>query len=331
MTDPQATHAEHADRAASRAVLEGSARFPLTDEGLLAVEGDDAAAFLHGQLSTDVRAMRPGDATLTSYSDARGRVLAVPRLLATENGFVLGLPSDRVEPVRTLLAKYVLRAQVRLTDVSAEWTRFGIAGQSASVALAGAVGTLPQDVWRSVTTAAGARVLRLQGPRPRWLVHGPADAAASLWQALEGHVRTASATDWRLLEIEAGIPTVFDATAGRFVAQMLNLDLLGAVDFNKGCYPGQEVIARTHYLGRIKRRMYVLRIGAGATPRPGDDVLAEDAVIGTCVDAAPHPDGGGLGLAVLRVESAAKPLILGTPAGPAAAAEEPPYPHGEAA
>lgn len=332
MTEQQTIGPAATDDRAVRAVLQGSARFPLRDDGLLAVDGADAAAFLHAQLSTDVRAMQPGDATLTAYCDARGRVLAVPRLLATADGFLLGLPRERIEPVRALLARYVLRADVRLTDVSGEHARFGIAGQSASVALAGAAGALPHEVWRSVTTGAGASIVRLQGPRPRWLVHGPDAAVGALWDALDDHVHTAAADDWRLLEIEAGIPTIHEATAGAFVAQMLNLDLLGALDFGKGCYPGQEVIARAHYLGRVKRRMYVLRTGAaGPTPRPGDDVLADGDSAGTCVDGAPHPDGGSVALTVLHVDAAPRPLRVGSPDAPAATVEEPPYSLGTAA
>ncbi|MDZ7748958.1 MAG: hypothetical protein U5K43_09010 [Halofilum sp. (in: g-proteobacteria)] len=144
-------------------------------------------------------------------------------------------------------------------------------------------------------------------------------------------MHTAAAADWRLLEIEAGIPRVYDATAGQFVAQMLNLDRLGAIDFHKGCYPGQEVIARTHYLGRIKRRMYVLRVDDATPPPPGSAIHAGGDTVGSCVDAAAHPEGGCLALAVLRVESAEAALTVGTPGGASARASPPPYALEEAA
>lgn len=331
MTTPQPTRDDQPADAAARAALEGSARFVLDDEAVLHASGNDAAGFLHAQLSSDIRALAPGDALLTSYSDARGRVLAVPRLLARDDGFLLALTRERLEPVRGLLAKYVLRADVSLAEAGADHERFGVCGQSASVALAGAAGELPQAIWQSTVTPAGATIVRLQGPRPRWLVDGPAAAVRPLWDALDGHVHTAGAAAWRLLEIEAGIPNVYDATAGRYVAQMLNLDRLGAIDFAKGCYPGQEVIARTHYLGRIKRRMYVLRSDAGEAPAPGTEIHAGGAAVGSCVDAAPHPDGGCLALAVLRVESAAAELAIGGPDGTPAHATAPPYPLEDAA
>lgn len=313
------------------AVLHGSARFALGETGLLAVEGSDAADFLHRQLSSDVLGMRAGQAGLTSCSDPKGKVLAVPRILAAPERFILELPAERVEPLRQHLAKFVLRSRVQLTPLDDAYVRFGVTGQSASVALAGAVGALPQDIEDGVTGDDGATVVRLRGPRPRWLVHGPRAAVAAVWDALEGQTRDATADQWRLLEIEAGIPTIRDATAGQFVAQMLNLDCLGGIDFNKGCYPGQEVIAKTHYLGRLKRRMYRLRLGDDAPVEPGTKVYAGETDVGTCLDAAAHPEGGHLGLAVLRTDQADQALTVGEPGGPSARADDPPYPLAEAA
>jgi len=328
MTDNAVSHAT----ADALAVLHGSARFPLGDTGLLAVEGRDAADFLHRQLSSDILGMRVGQAGLTSCSDPKGKVLAVPRVLATPERFILELPAERVEPLRQHLAKFVLRSQVQLTPLDDTYVRFGVAGQNASVALAGAIGALPQDIEDGVTGADGATVVRLRGPRPRWLVHGPRAAAAAVWDALEGQTRDATADQWRLLEIEAGVPTIRDATVGQFVAQMLNLDCLGGIDFNKGCYPGQEVIAKTHYLGRLKRRMYTLRLGDDAAAvEPGTNVYAGDTDVGTCLDAAAHPEGGYLGLAVLRSDQADEPLAVGEPGGASARADDPPYPWADAA
>lgn len=313
------------------AVLHGSARFPLGGAGLLAVEGRDAADFLHRQLSSDVLGMSAGQAALTSCSDPKGKVLAVPRILATPERFILELPAERVEPLRHHLAKFVLRSQVQLTPLDDAYARFGVTGQSASVALAGAVGALPQDIEDGVTGANGATVVRLRGPRPRWLVHGPVEAVTPVWDALAGQTRDAAADQWRVLEVEAGIPTIGDATAGQFVAQMLNLDCLGGIDFSKGCYPGQEVIAKTHYLGRLKRRMYRLRLGEDAKVEPGTNVYAGATDVGTCLGAVAHPEGGYLGLAVLRTDQADQALNVGEPGGPSARADDPPYPLADAA
>jgi len=334
LRDDDTTMTEFADKQTERpshATLDGSIRCPVEQDGLLAVRGTDAASFLHRQFSSDIQSLAPGRALLTSYSDGRGRVIATPRVVALEDGFVLTLASERLEPVRAQLTKYVLRDDVRIEDVGDAWSRCGIAGQSASIALARAVGTLPEVTWSSTATDDGAHVIRQPGPRPRWLAIGPAGAIRRIWDAVEGHARTAGSTAWRLLEIEAGVPSVHEATAGHFVAQMLNLDRLDALDFHKGCYPGQEVIARTRYLGRIKRRMFILRAEEDDSARPGDDVFANGERIGELVEAAPHPAGGLLALAVLRLEAAALELRLSDAEGPSARADAPPYDLEEAA
>ncbi len=294
-----------------RAALDGSLRCVLDDRGLLAFAGADAADFLHRQLSTDVLGMAPGECGLTSLSDARGRLLMVGRLHAEPQRLLLELPPERLEPVRQQLQKYVLRADVTITDVSADIARFGAAGQSAAVALHTVTGALPEQPGHATTSSAGLHAVRLAGPRPRWLFFGAPGAVRPAWEALADHATPGAPEAWRLLDVEAGIPTVRDATAGRFVAQMLNLDRLGAIDFGKGCYPGQEVIARTHYLGRIKRRMQLLHApGAGLAPAPGTAVRSGDAQVGEVVDAALHPDGGAMILAVVRID-AEDPLVLG--------------------
>lgn len=323
--------ASEAGAAPLRAALDAGVRCPLDDRGMLAAAGRDAADFLHAQLSSDVHSLAAGRATLTSYCDPRGRVLAAPRLIAEPDRFLLGLPADQLEPVRARLARYVLRADVQLSDISATTARFGVAGQAAAVALARAAGTLPESPGDCRRSEAGATLLRLEGPRHRWLVCGPPEAVAPLWDALEGHAVAAAAAAWRLLEIEAGVPAIGAAAAGRFVAQMLNLDRLDAIDFRKGCFPGQEVIARTRNLGRLKRRLFVLRAAGASLPAAGASVYAGQDAVGEVVDAVTHPDGGILALAVLRLDAADESLQLGESGGPAAEAHAPPYAVEEAA
>lgn len=311
-----------------RSAIEGSIRSHLDTTGILAVSGGDATRFLNSQFSSDIAALGPSAAGLTSYSDARGRVLAVPRIFAERERLLLALPADRLEPVQRQLAKYVLRADARIEDLSAEHTCMGFAGLNAAVALEGAIAGLPRTAWGTTELAGGGLLTCLPGTRPRWLAAGAPASLEPLWVALDDHAVTAPPEAWRLLDVEAGIPAIHDATAGHFVAQMLNLDRLGALDFQKGCYPGQEVIARTRYLGRIKRRMYILRSPAGPVPATGTAVRTNDETAGEIVAAAAHPDGGSLALAVLRIESAVTALAIGDGAHedswPATAAE-PPY------
>ena len=304
---------------ARTAALEGSIRCVLDDRGLLAFHGSDAVAFLNGQVSTDVHALSPGDSALTSWSDARGRLLAVGRLYADTDRLLFELPADLLESTRQRIARYVLRADVTIADESADWARIGVAGQSTAVVLSAHTGPLPDEPGSSTRTDQGVLIVCLGGTRPRWELVGPPATIASLWDALADHATAGTADTWRLLDVEAGLPVVHAETTERFVAQMLNLDRLGALDFRKGCYPGQEVIARTHYLGRIKRRMRLLRVPEADTPaRPGTPVHAADGTpAGEIVESAAHPDGGSLVLAVLH-EGATGPLTLGSAEGPGA-------------
>lgn len=306
-------------------------RCPIGGRALVAVAGGDAPGFLHSQLSTDVRAMRAGDVTLTSYSDARGRLLAIMRLIATDSGFLLELPRDRAEAVMAQLQRYVLRADVHMEDVSASCAAFGAVGEEAAQCVTDVLPDLPPVSGQARALEDGARLLPARSPRASWMIIGPVESVRRAWAAFEA-LPAAPAHWWEALEIEAGIPSVHEATAGRFVAQMVNLDRLDALDFRKGCYPGQEVIARTHYLGRIKRRMYPLRAtGADKAPAPGDPVRAtgQDAPAGEIVRACVHPGGGVIALAVLRGESAGADLVLadGSPASRLSL----PYPLDEAA
>ena len=295
------------------AITDGSIRCRLDDRGLLSVQGSDAASFLHRQLSSDVLGLAAGQSRLTSYSDARGRLLLVGRLYAEDDRFLLELPSERIEAIRQQLAKYVLRADVRVEDVSNTIERCATAGNSAAVALGAVVDSLPTEAGQSVKAEGGARIVRLAGPRPRWQIHGEPEAVTPVWNQLAGHTVEVDSSQWRLLDIEAGIPTVHEATASHFVAQMLNLDRLGAIDFGKGCYPGQEVIARTHYLGRIKRRMQLLQLSAHAdVPAPGTAVEQDDGKrVGEVVEGAPMPTEGCLVLAVIHNEAHDLLIIAG--------------------
>lgn len=313
-------------------------RCGIADRGLLAVYGTDAAAFLHSQLSSDLRNMAVHEVGLTSYSDARGRLLAVMRVFHTGDGFLLELPSDRIAPIATQLGRYVLRSNVRIQDVSADYTAFGTAGDQASNGIRDLLADAkPPITGQSIELDGGVRLAPLPGPRPgagsrdRWMVFGPTDSVQPVWQALDS-IPVAPCGWWDLLDIETGMPNVYSLTAAHFVAQMLNLDRLDALDFRKGCYPGQEIIARTRYLGRIKRRTYPLRApDATAAPLPGDAVLNAETgnASGEIVSAADLPGGGIAALAVLHVDSLDAPLALadGTPA----IRETPPYPLEETA
>lgn len=262
--------------------------------GVLAVRGPDARRFLNGQLSQDVLTLDGGTVRLAGLHTPQGRVIAVLRLVAWAEDTVLCLlPRAAIAEVQALLARYLLRAKAALRDESDGWriegldaedpadTGLGSPGPAAATGAACRVGDAL--VWRH---APDGRCLRLTP-----IAASDADAPPSAAQATTDATALAA---WRLADIAAGLPEVHPATRGAFVAQMLNLDVLGGISFTKGCYTGQEVIARAHYRGRVKRRLQrfeaMLPAGAGL-PAAGDALRLGDGRAAQVVEAVPRTDG----------------------------------------
>lgn len=275
--------------------------------GFLDVTGDDAAAFLHGQLSSDVRALAPGQAQYSSYNTAKGRVLAnlVVVRIAGDGGaarYGIVLMRDLAASIRERLARYVLRSKVTIVDRSGEWAAFGLTGDRATTALDAA----GFDVAPSKLVRRGdAFVLGL--PDGRALVFGPPTAVADLRKAIAARTRAGDRAAWLAADVDAGIAWVVPATSELFVAQMLNWDVLGGISFRKGCYPGQEIVARMHYLGRLKERLLAFETGAegvAAGAKLYSPSFGEQAC-GTVAIAVPRAGGGTRLLAVTQLAAAA--------------------------
>lgn len=320
-----------------RVATTGDIFCPLCHQGLIAARGEDADAFLHGQLSNDVTGLGPDTSRLAAYCDPKGRMLAVLRLFRRDGELYLRLPRSLIDAVAERLRRFVLRSRVTLEDVGDGLAGIGVSGPRAGDLLARAVPTLPAQV-DQVTQAGTTSVIRVPGPLPRFEVYAPPADLRRLWDALNVHGAPVGAPAWTLLEILSGLPTVYPETAGRFVPQMANLQLVGGVSFRKGCYPGQEVVARMQYLGTLKRRMVLAHADTDRAPRPGDALYAPDrgqgADVGAVVDAAPAPDGGYRLLAVVQIASAdAGGVRLWDGDGPALVMRPLPYPfeHGEEA
>jgi tRNA-modifying protein YgfZ len=228
--------------------------------GLLRFAGPDAGPFLQGQVSNDTRLLAQGAAMLAAYSNAQGRVVAVLRLLPHSSGVLAILPRALVLPVREGLRKFVLRAKVNIEDVSAQFEILGAHDPAALEASSGSAPPAPDQSYIEHAGTAIARVAasRLPGSERFWVIR-PAGERAD-----QAPRDTALERAWRLADIRDGLPQVYSETSEAFVAQMLNLDLVGGISFSKGCYTGQEIIARTQHLGRIKRRMLRLRLPAGS-------------------------------------------------------------------
>jgi folate-binding protein YgfZ len=222
-------------------------RARLSRYGLLSVTGDDAREFLHAQLTNDIRGLAADRAAFAGWCSAKGRLLATFLVVPSAQGFLLQLARDLAAPVAKRLAMFVLRSKVKIADESERWAQDGLWDTDAGA----------QEVsWNGAV--ATVRV----GER-RCLQLGPVEEMKAAPNAAE--------EEWTLREIRAGRPLITAATQDLFVPQMVNLEKLGGVDFQKGCYPGQEIVARAQYRGQVKRRMVQLRAPAGAELQPGQE------------------------------------------------------------
>ncbi|WP_440995582.1 CAF17-like 4Fe-4S cluster assembly/insertion protein YgfZ [Arhodomonas sp. SL1] len=279
----------------------------MPDLGVLRVTGEDAGEFLHAQLTNAVQDMAPGNTRLAGWCNPKGRLLALFRVLRLDDGYRLLLPRPLVDTVIKRLRLFVLRSRVDIEDVSEGLTGMGLAGAATGGALAENAGTPPASADEAVQ-AGEVTVIRLPDPRPRWLLLAPAEETPALWANMVRALHPVHPEAWRLLDIQAGLPEVLPETVERFVPQMLNLEPLGGLCYEKGCYPGQEVVARMHYLGQLKRRLYRLR-GEGDSPAPGAGVAgANGNAAGEIVMAAACGGAAFEALAVLRIEAADGPL-----------------------
>ncbi|MDX9706942.1 MAG: folate-binding protein YgfZ [Azospira sp.] len=282
------------------AARDGSVLVPLTHLCVLRVGGADARSFLHNQLTSDVNHLADAAAQHSAWCSAKGRMLASFIVWREGDDYLLAFSADLQAAIAKRLQMYVLRAKVTIAD--AGLVLLGLAGPASATALQAA--GLPVPASMQSAAEADRRVLALGDGR--FLVAAPAGAAASLWPTLATPLRPAGLPVWRWLDIRAGLPLICEATREHFVPQMADFERIGGVSFHKGCYPGQEIVARTQYLGKVKRHLYRLR---GEAPMAAGDELYSEAVpeqsCGMVVSAAPSPDGGHEALAVL-MEAAAE-------------------------
>lgn len=294
------------------AATEDNLTVPLTEFGVIEVTGGDAAEFLQNQLTNDVQHLPADGSRLAAWLNPKGRILVSFRVLPREgDGFLLILPRERMAPVLKRLQMFVLRSEVTLTDRSDDWALIATAGPEAGRRITDLFGTAPADE-HGLARGGPGTVVRLPGPGERFLALVEAAGAPAAWQALVAGATAGSAAAWRLTEVRAGIPTITEATAEAFVPQMVNYHAISGVSFRKGCYPGQEVVARMQYLGKLKRRMYRARTEGDAAPEAGAEVHTPDReqAVGRVVQSAPLPDGGSELLAVLEIAVVDEGLAL---------------------
>ena len=291
---------------------------PLSHFELLRFSGTDAQTFLQNQLTCDVLQVAPTAACYGGYCTPKGRLIADFLLMRTPQAYLMHLPADSADVLAERLRKFVLRAKVaigRETGLRA----IGIGGPEAPSLVRHFIGEPPHLPLESVQYPA-ATLLRLPGAA--FLALAPQQEIAGLWDMIARQAAPAGMDAWNWLQIRAGIPWITGATREQFVPQMVALDTIGGVDFHKGCYPGQEIVARTHYLGEVKRALRFGHSEGAATA--GDALLSADGQSrGMVVNAAPAADGGYDLLAVVQTSTNGSPLRLRSADGAAVRISQP--------
>ena len=270
----------------------------VTDQGLIGVSGDDAASFLHSQLTNDVEHLNQEQVRLAGYCTPKGRLLASFLMWRNASTVYLQLSRGIQAPVQKRLQMFVLRAKAKLHDATldeANQVMLGLGGKHASAVLPQWFDSLPATPFSKVEGNAGTllRVADAFGlPRYQWLTS--AANAEAVWPQLAAKLAQGGNDAWHLSEIHAGVPQISLPTQEQFVPQMVNFELLGGVNFKKGCYPGQEIVARSQYLGKLKRRTTLVSID-NANAVAGAELFAvsdPDQPCGMIVNAAPNGAGG---------------------------------------
>ncbi|MBL8429747.1 MAG: folate-binding protein YgfZ [Dechloromonas sp.] len=286
---------------------------PLTHLGLIEATGDEARTFLHSQFTSDINHLADGQAQNAGWCTAKGRMQA--SFVAWRQGerYLLALSADLQEATQKRLQMFILRAKVKLAALTDSTIMLGLAGPQAEESLAGAGLPCPAEAM-TIASADGATVIRLD--TGRFVIVASESAMTRLWQKLTVKARPAGLPVWRWLDIRSGFPLVTLATKEEFVPQMADFEKIGGVSFHKGCYPGQEIVARTQYLGKVKRHLHRL---TSAQPLKAGDVLYSpdnpDQSCGTVMTVAPAPAGGYEALAVIQSNFAGN-VRLGSLQGP---------------
>lgn len=300
----------------------------LTHLGVIAAAGDDAQSFLHSQLTNDVLGLDGSHARLAGYCSAKGRLLATLLLWKSGDEIMLALPRELLAATLKRLQMFVLRSKVKLRDASDEYALLGVAAPG------GAIAGIPSQTWQ-LGTLGGGTLVRMPdaGGLQRALWVGTVSHAMPQWTTWSAQLKAAPSSVWRWTEILAGQPQVLEATREQFVPQMINFELVGGVNFRKGCYPGQEVVARSQYLGKLKRRTLLAFVDDMAVAA-GTEVFSEadpGQPSGRVVNAERGPDGRIACLVEMKLAAADSTARLRSADGPALSFGQLPYDLGETA
>lgn len=287
------------------------------------VSGDDAQSFLQSQFTNDVNDVNATQGQLNSYCTPKGRMMAIFYISQWQDSYYLIIPNEIASNVMQRIKMYVMRAKVTIADRSDQLSIHALFGQQAEQTLDKLNYHAPKEDYQTNSFANGF-CMRIPGIVPRYILIGDEQVTNELSQATSNDsfaISDSSPEYWQWLDIMSGIPMIHTETQEAFVPQMTNLELISGVSFSKGCYPGQEIVARLHYLGNANRRMYRIGSSENIEIKTGDDLYASDSdknqAIGKVVSAVSTGTRGVTALAVMRVEAAENnKLAISSATGP---------------
>lgn len=282
----------------------------LSQWGLIKVAGPDAAKFLQGQLTCDIHEINETQSRLGAYCNVKGRVVATFRIFYFEECYYLSLPVTMIDLTLTQLKKYAVFSKVTLTNVTQDFIQTGCYGEEILKILQSIQPDIPTTVDKTISTNDFI-IICIHGNKPRWLIIAKKSIKNFFQEKLTNYLLPADQTIWQALDIEAGIVTVLPETSELFTPQMIDYPKLNAVSFNKGCYLGQEIIARTHYLGKAKRQLRQAKACNVSEPIiAGDKLFAKQNEAGIVANVAEISESKYAVLTVIQEEALQEDLYL---------------------
>jgi hypothetical protein len=277
---------------------------PISSLGIARISGSDAADFLQAQLTGDISDIGAEITRISGYCNPKGRLLAIFRVLREGDDFLLLSDSDILPNILQRLQVYVLRMKVHLAVETAR-VAIGLFGPGAEDIVTNLSGSSP-DIANDLVCKQRICSIPFGEKEKAYLILAPPEQLIESWVVIRSGTQLAGSDQWNLFEMRSGIPRITPVTQGHFIPQSVNLDLIGGVSFSKGCYPGQEIVARVRYLGRLKHRMARAIVTDGALPSPGDPVFLDAATTrraGTVINAVSLPNGAAELLATVPLTS----------------------------
>lgn len=301
-------------------LAQGDVLFDLSDTSIIKVSGEDAESFLQNQLTNDIRNISETNHQTSAWCSPKGRIIASFRVFKQQDSYFLTVSSDLLEHVIKKLSMYVMMSKVTIEDATDSYTFFAYAGKEADNNLQTIISKdndnkeskLASEDYQT-SRHKSLSILRISSNTkiPSFQIFGELDDAKQLWEACSVTAKPASSTHFSYLNILAGLPVITEPSSEKWIPQMVNFIAVNGVDFKKGCYPGQEVVARLNYLGKTKRRMYRIEIDTEILPAVNDTISsASDTAAGQILNTALNLEGKVEALAILKIAEAEKQLTL---------------------